>query len=71
MKYPDGVVPALSLLDDPGAGLIVSGPCPESAGAVAGRFMVRAFSGSDVVSVALTKEQLAELWLFVRVGWAE
>jgi hypothetical protein len=62
------VIPTICLSDEPGAAVMVSGPCVGEtiASALAGKYIVRVVNGEKTLAAVLTKEQIAELWFFVR-----
>lgn len=59
-------LPALLLLDNPGASVAVAGPYPENSGILTGRYVIRVSHETQTLSAVLTKDQIHELWFFVR-----
>lgn len=60
------VLPALLLLDNPGASVAVAGPYPENSGILTGRYVIRISHEKETLSAVLTRDQIQELWSFVR-----
>lgn len=60
MSIEEQSVPALCLLDEPGAGLLAMGPISITAGG-AQRYLVRVYNGEKTIACALTREQFRKL----------
>jgi hypothetical protein len=60
--------PALVLWDNPGASVAIAGPYRENNGVLTGRYVLRISHEHDTLSAVLTREQVEEMWIFVRGG---